>query len=60
MLFEPLKSFILSYNLTEGRYISVSLTSEDIITLFPAISIMIIGQILKKAAELAEENNQFV
>jgi len=32
MLFEPLQSIILSYNLAEGRYISVSLTSEDIIT----------------------------
>ncbi|WP_392562824.1 DUF2975 domain-containing protein [Orbus sturtevantii] len=60
MLFEPLQSIILSYNLTEGRYISVSLTSEDILTLFPAISIMLIGQILKKATELAEENKQFV
>lgn len=60
LLFEPLLSLILTYIQPQGRYISVSLSSEDIITLFPALCIMIIGQILKKAAELAEENNQFV
>lgn len=60
IIFEPFLSAALSYYSPQGRYFSFSLTSENIITLFPAISIMIIGQILKKATEIAEENNQFI
>ncbi|MCX8643043.1 MULTISPECIES: DUF2975 domain-containing protein [unclassified Gilliamella] len=59
ILSEPLLTLILSFNQAE-RYFSFSFTSDDIMVLFPAISIMVIGQILKKACQLAEENQQFV
>ncbi|MCX8649937.1 DUF2975 domain-containing protein [Gilliamella sp. B2776] len=59
ILSEPLLTLILSFKQTE-RYFSFSLSSGDIMVLFPAISIMLIGQILKKACQLAEENRQFV
>ncbi|XKM13096.1 DUF2975 domain-containing protein [Orbaceae bacterium ac157xtp] len=58
-IFEPILSPILSYN-TENPMVTVSFTSDDLMTLFPALSIMIIGQILKKACQIAEENQQLV
>ena len=60
-LSEPLLTTILTYNQEESaRYFSISFSSDEIITLFLAISIMLIGQILKKACQLAEENKQFI
>ena len=60
-LSEPLLTIILTYNRdASARYFSISFSSDDIITLFIAISIMLIGQILKKACQLAEENKQFI
>ncbi|WP_167370298.1 DUF2975 domain-containing protein [Gilliamella mensalis] len=60
-LSEPLLTMILTYNQeSSARYFSISFSSDDIITLFPAMSIMLIGQILKKACQLAEENKQFI
>lgn len=59
VLSEPVITAILSYNQPE-RYFTVSFTSEDFMTLLLAISIMLIGQILKKASQLAEENGQFI
>lgn len=59
IIFEPILSLILTANDAE-TIISVSLGSEDIIVLFPAFSIMIIGLILKKACQIAAENEQFV
>ncbi|OCG06896.1 hypothetical protein A9G13_07855 [Gilliamella sp. wkB178] len=57
ILSEPVLTLILTFNNDPSeRYISFSFTSEDIMTLFPAISIMLIGQILKKACQIAEEN----
>lgn len=57
----PLSSLILSFNNDPSeRYISLSFTSEDLMLLFPSISIMIVGQILKKACQIAEENKQFI
>lgn len=61
LLSEPLLSFILTLNNHfPDRYISISFESSDLILLFPSISIMIIGQILKKACQIAEENKQFI
>ena len=59
VLSEPVITAILSYNQPE-RYFTVSFTSEDFMTLLLAISIMLIGQILKKASQIAEENRQFI
>ena len=59
VLSEPVITAILSYNQPE-RYFTVSFTSEDFMTLLLAISIMLIGQILKKACQIAEENRQFI
>ncbi|WP_141675030.1 hypothetical protein [Gilliamella sp. Bif1-4] len=60
-LSEPLLTTILTYNQEESaRYFSISFSSDEIITLFLAISIMLIGQILKKACQLAEENKQVI
>lgn len=59
ILSEPAITAILSYNQPE-RYFTVSFTSEDFMTLLLAISIMLIGQILKKASQIAEENRQFI
>ncbi|MFQ1017923.1 DUF2975 domain-containing protein [Gilliamella sp. BG7] len=60
-LSEPLLTMILTYNQdASARYFSISFSSDDIITLFIAISIMLIGQILKKACQLDEENKQFI
>ncbi|MCX8586761.1 DUF2975 domain-containing protein [Gilliamella sp. B3023] len=59
ILSEPVITAILSYNQPE-RYFTVSFTSEDFMTLLLAISIMLIGQILKKASQIAEENRQFI
>ncbi|OCG21591.1 hypothetical protein A9G11_00210 [Gilliamella sp. wkB108] len=61
ILSEPLLTFILTFNRDPAeRYISFSFTGDDVMTLFPAISIMLIGQILKKACQIAEENKQFI
>lgn len=57
-IFEPLLSIITTFY--SDRFISVSLTSDDLITLFPALSIMIIGHVLKQASQIAAENEQFV
>ena len=59
VLSEPVITAILSYNQPE-RYFTVSFTSEDFMTLLLAASIMFIGQILKKACQIAEENRQFI
>ena len=59
LLSEPVITAILSYNQPE-RYFSISFTSEDFMTLLLAISIMLVGQILKKASQIAEENRQFI
>lgn len=61
ILSEPVLSLILTFNNDPSeRYISFSFTSDDVMTLFPAVSIMLIGQILKKACKIAEENKQFI
>lgn len=60
IMFEPVLSLILSANSPQGLEITISLSSDDIIIFFPALSIMIIGQILKKACQIAAENEQFV
>lgn len=59
LLSEPLLTLILSFNQPE-RYFSISFTSEDFMTLLLAVSIMLIGQILKKACQLADENRKFI
>ncbi|MFQ1012116.1 hypothetical protein ACFX2U_04550 [Gilliamella apicola] len=61
LITEPLSSLILSFNNDPSeRYISLSFTSEDLMLLFPSISIIIFGQILKKTCQITEENKQFI
>lgn len=59
VLSEPILTAILSYHQPEP-YFSISFASEDFMTLLLAASIMFIGQILKKACQIAEENRQFI
>lgn len=60
-LCEPLLSALLTMTAPEGQgLITISFSSDAIFSLFLAGLIILIAQILKKASEVATENQQFV
>lgn len=60
-MLEPLLSYWMTFREGPGnRMISLSFESQDIVALFVAICIILIAQILRRAADLQDENRQFV
>ncbi len=57
----PILSVLLSMHLEPGkRVIAITLDIPDIVALFLAACITVIGWVLKEASQLQEENKQFV
>lgn len=60
-IFEPLLSFWLTFREESGnKVISLSFGTQDVLALFVAVCIILIAQILRRAAYLQDENRQFV
>ncbi|WP_227627350.1 DUF2975 domain-containing protein [Klebsiella michiganensis] len=61
LLFQPVLSYWLTFCEGEGnRIISVGFDSQDVVTIFTAVCIILISNIFRLAVSLQEENEQFV
>lgn len=60
-IIEPLLSYWMTFREGPGnRIISLSFESKDVFAIFIALCIILIAQILRRAADLQDENRQFV
>ncbi|EDS7590088.1 DUF2975 domain-containing protein [Salmonella enterica subsp. diarizonae] len=61
LLLEPLLSYWITFRAGVGhRVISLSFDSQDVVAFFVASCIILIAQILRRATDLQNENQQFV